>query len=69
MKTFFGIIMLFVIGIPITLFGGVVFSDFWRWFIVPVFDAPALTYLQAVGVMLTAYLLIWGMGAAWAQFI
>lgn len=41
-------------GIPVTLFGGLVLADLWRWFIVPVFGGPQPTYLQAVGMTFVA---------------
>ena len=31
---------------------GFVFSKLWAWFIVPVFDAPALRLVEAIGIML-----------------
>lgn len=54
MSKILGIIALIVVGIPLTLFSGVVLADYWRWFILPVFAAPPITYLQAVGIMLVA---------------
>ncbi len=45
-----GLLLLFiamlVIGIPLN---GWVLSIMWAWFVVPVFDAPALSVAQAVG--------------------
>lgn len=39
-------------GIPITLFAGLVVADYWSWFISPTFGFAAISYLQAVGLML-----------------
>jgi len=56
MTKFLAFIALMIVGIPTTLLSGLVFSDLWRWFVVPIFHVPALTYLQAVGVMyVTSY--------------
>jgi hypothetical protein len=39
------------------LLNGYVLSVFWGWFIVPVFDVPSITTLQAYGLMLVVGLL------------
>lgn len=48
--------MAFIISLllfaPMILLGGYTFSTLWGWFIVPVFAAPALTVMQAAGLML-----------------
>lgn len=48
------VIAIFVIGIPITMLGGVVLSDLWRWFIVPIFHLPTFNFMQAVGIAYVA---------------
>lgn len=52
MKTVIGFIVLVCMSIPVSLLGGVVLADLWRWFIEPVFDVPSLNYMQAVGLSL-----------------
>lgn len=96
------VIAIFVISIPLAMLGGVVLSDLWRWFIVPIFHLPTFNFMQAVGIAYVAgffriglatsqaseiegapissifssmvgtalgYLLLWGFGAIWAQFV
>ena len=36
---------------------GIAFSVLWGWFIVPTFDLPALTALQAIGIGITVGML------------
>ena len=44
----------FFLTIPSTLFGGFIFAHLWNWFIVRKFtSAPTLTFLDAVGILLT----------------
>jgi len=52
MKWLVGLPLIIAVSVPITLLGGVVLSDHWRWFIVPTFNIPQITYLQAVGLMM-----------------
>jgi len=42
----------FLTGIPLTLLGGVILSDYWSWFIARTFNIAPITYLQAVGILL-----------------
>lgn len=56
MTKLLGFIVLMLIGISVTLLSGVVLADFWRWFVLPVFTVPPITYLQAVGLMYVAVL-------------
>lgn len=40
-------------GIPSSLFGGFVVARYWEWFVLPEFtNAPGLSYLHAIGLML-----------------
>ena len=49
------LIVIVILGIPVSLLSGVVLVDLWRWFVEPVFPAaPSLTYLQAIGLGLVA---------------
>lgn len=43
-----------IVGI---LFNSYVLSVFWGWFVMPLFDVPSITSLQAYGLMLIASLL------------
>jgi len=40
--------------------GGWVLSEVWGWFIVPVFNAPSLTVIQAVGITFVVFLVLPG---------
>jgi hypothetical protein len=46
--------LVYVVGIAVVgaILGGWVLSVMWQWFIVPAFDAPALTIGQAIGLSL-----------------
>ena len=46
--------------VPSYLYIGFVFSRLWAWFIVPVFNLPALTVMQAVGINIVVGLLTSG---------
>lgn len=53
-----GLVTAFAVFIVISaLLNGYVLSVFWGWFIVPVFDVPSITALQAYGLMLVVGLL------------
>lgn len=43
----------FGLGIINTLFKGYILSKLWLWFIVPKFGLPTISYLEAVGLLLT----------------
>ena len=51
----------FVLGIPQALFGGFIFAHMWHWFIVPRFGLPDLTFMQAVGVLMTIGFPLYGL--------
>lgn len=52
-------------GVVRSLLGGFVLSKLWAWFIVPVFvTLPELTYLHAVGVVMTVSFLLSCAGVA-----
>lgn len=38
--------------IPLAFLYSLVFCDLWLWFVVPIFDLPILTKLQALGFMM-----------------
>lgn len=54
MKHVIAFVVLVALSIPVSLLGGVVLADYWRWFVEPVFAVPSLTYMQAVGLSLVA---------------
>lgn len=65
MKTLLRLLIAFPIGIGQSLMGGYVLAKLWGWFIVPKFtSAPALTYLDAVGLMMTVGFLLTGVHMA-----
>lgn len=45
--------LIIALSIPVTLLGGVVVADYWQWFITPTFGFTPITYLQAVGLVMT----------------
>jgi hypothetical protein len=51
MKTFGKIIFLILTLILNIIFCGFVFQKLWIWLILPVFNLPVLTLIQAIGVM------------------
>jgi len=48
MATFGRLVLRLIMGFGLTLFGGVVLCDLWRWFVSPL-GVPNLTYWQAIG--------------------
>ncbi len=54
----------FILGIPQALFGGFIFAHMWHWFIVPRFGLPDLTFMQAVGVLMTIGFPLWSLHLA-----
>lgn len=51
-------LLVFIISIPVGFLGGVVLSDFWGWFVTPIFTTlPEITSLQGWGVMMLVGLL------------
>ena len=55
MSAIIALLIALVVMVPIALLGGVVLSDLWAWFVVPVFPtAPTLTTIQAVGIAIVA---------------
>ena len=48
--------IIIVFGIPLMVWNGFVLATLWGWFIVPYFEAPALTVAMAVGITLAASL-------------
>lgn len=68
MATFFKIMFNFAFGIVQALFGGLVLSKLWAWFITPKFSsAPHLNYLDCVGLMITVGFFLSGMTMAIAS--
>jgi hypothetical protein len=57
MKTLGQVVVLFLLGIPQTVFTGFILSEYWGWFIVPRFGVSSLTIGGSIGVMLTVGLL------------
>jgi len=51
MATFGNLVLRFIVGFGLTLFGGVVLCDLWRWFVSPL-GVPNLMYWQAIGLMI-----------------
>lgn len=58
MEKFGKLVLGLLIGIPFTLWAGVIFSDYWRWFIVPTFGFDPITWVQGVGVNLVAAFIV-----------
>lgn len=52
MSKLIGFLVLIAVSIPVTLLSGLVLSDLWDWFILPVFTVPPITFMQAVGLSL-----------------
>ena len=54
MKETVALAIIIVFGIPLMVWNGFVLATLWGWFIVPYFEAPALTVAMAVGITLVA---------------
>lgn len=68
MATFFKIMFNFAFSIAQALFGGYVLSRLWAWFITPKFTgAPALNYLDCVGVMIVVSFFLMGLSVSIAS--
>ena len=53
-KIFAQLFVRLALSIPVTLFGGHIFSKMWAWFVVPRFQgAPRLSLLDSVGLLIT----------------
>jgi hypothetical protein len=52
-KSIIAIPFLLVLGVPVSLLGGVILQDLWGWFIVPLGAAP-ISLINAVGISLVA---------------
>lgn len=61
MKHLVNLLLALMFGIIMPLYSGLVLSYLWAWFIIPVFPAlPALTFIQAGGIMLLVGFLNYG---------
>lgn len=58
MSEFGKVILLILLMIPIFILSGVILNDFWRWFVIPVFNLPYLGIGPAIGLSMTAHLFV-----------
>lgn len=50
MKFLIGFVIIIVLSIPLSIFGGLVLSDLWKWFVVPLGVVP-IGIAHAIGLM------------------
>jgi len=52
MKKLIELVLIIIIGLLSSLWSGYVLKVLWGWFVVPVFNAPALSFIYAAGLMI-----------------
>lgn len=63
----FVVVMMGIVLVPMAMWRGFVLSKLWLWFIVPTFNAPALSLTAAIGLSILVGMFTYGIASQYSD--